>query len=71
MQRERERECVCVCVCFVGADQMGGIEMWFFLYIFRELCHGVEALKLVSDTLENIDSIFEVKKYPERCWVVL
>lgn len=56
MQRERE------CVCFVGADQMGGIEMWFFLYIFRELCHGVEALKLVSDTLENIDSIFEVKK---------
>ncbi|XP_019849344.1 PREDICTED: uncharacterized protein LOC100634888 [Amphimedon queenslandica] len=28
----------------------------------KELCHGIEVLKLVSDTLENIDSIFEVKK---------
>lgn len=33
----------------------------FKFYYNRELCQGVEALKFVSELLENIDSIYEVK----------
>ena len=29
--------------------------------LFRELCQGVESLKIVSELLENIDSIYEVR----------